>query len=320
MWYLTNQEFCRVRTSNYRYKTGGDNGEIYFRISSTNENWFDLIWNICVKYSPSIDYITIMKDPQVFGKQFDYIEIQGTPINKMSLNDFLTIEGNPILESKDSSLQESVSLIDKESKLVKTSSVIDVKNIIANSKDMLRILYFYDSGNFYISSKSFNFIHNDLARIIYKNGEAESIEHPEGIGYANEYYPNALYIISISKENNFVTQDTNGFEYNVITEDDYEYGYEYENHYIMFRDEGGEDYNSCPLFKDVEIIDYSLEENFKDNYKSNHSDLFLKLKAALSEVAEEEKKRKGKSKDSIKLDEEPLVESQVIKEPSFEHN
>lgn len=43
LWYLTNQEFCRVRTSNYRYKTGGDNGEIYFRISSENFNWFDLI-------------------------------------------------------------------------------------------------------------------------------------------------------------------------------------------------------------------------------------------------------------------------------------
>lgn len=41
--YLTNQEFCRVRTSNFKYAYGGDNGEIYFRISSTGFNWFDLI-------------------------------------------------------------------------------------------------------------------------------------------------------------------------------------------------------------------------------------------------------------------------------------
>ncbi|MBO7078964.1 MAG: hypothetical protein J6W64_04040 [Bacilli bacterium] len=35
---LTNQEFCRARTSNFKYKYGGDNGEIYFRISSKNFN------------------------------------------------------------------------------------------------------------------------------------------------------------------------------------------------------------------------------------------------------------------------------------------
>lgn len=40
---VTNQEFCRVRTSNFKYKYGGDNGEIYFRISSVGFNWFDAI-------------------------------------------------------------------------------------------------------------------------------------------------------------------------------------------------------------------------------------------------------------------------------------
>lgn len=100
LWYLTNQEFCRVRTSNYRYKIGGDNGEIYFRISSENFNWFDLIWNTCIKYSPSIDYITIMKDPQTFGKQFDYIEIKGSKINKFPIKDFIELEGEPLIENK----------------------------------------------------------------------------------------------------------------------------------------------------------------------------------------------------------------------------
>ena len=99
LWYLTNQEFCRVRTSNYRYKTGGDNGEIYFRISSENFNWFDLIWNVCVKYANSIDYITIMKDPQTFGKQFDYIKIGGEEMNKYPLKDFIELEGEPLVES-----------------------------------------------------------------------------------------------------------------------------------------------------------------------------------------------------------------------------
>ena len=106
LWYLTNQEFCRVRTSNYRYKTGGDNGEIYFRISSGNFNWFDLIWNTCVKYSPSIDYITIMKDPQVFGKQFDYIKIKGEPMNKYPLKNFIELEGEPIVESLEEDIEK----------------------------------------------------------------------------------------------------------------------------------------------------------------------------------------------------------------------
>ena len=107
-WYLTNQEFCRVRTSNYRYKTGEDNGEIYFRISSENFNWFDLIWNTCVKYSPSIDYITIMKDPQVFGKQFEYIKIRGKKINKYPLKEFIELEEEPLIESLLKEEQDSI--------------------------------------------------------------------------------------------------------------------------------------------------------------------------------------------------------------------
>lgn len=106
LWYLTNQEFCRVRTSNYRYKTGGDNSEIYFRISSENFNWFDLIWDVCVKYSPSIDYITIMKDPQTFGKQFDYIKIKGEPMNKYPLKNFIQLEGESIVESLEEDIEK----------------------------------------------------------------------------------------------------------------------------------------------------------------------------------------------------------------------
>lgn len=100
LWYLTNQEFCRVRTSNYRYKIGGDNGEIYFRISSENFNWFDLIWNTCVKFIHSIDYVTIMKDPQTFGKQFDYIIIRNNKINKFPIKEFIELEGEPLVENK----------------------------------------------------------------------------------------------------------------------------------------------------------------------------------------------------------------------------
>ena len=106
LWYLTNQEFCRVRTSNYRYKTGGDNGQIYFRISSEGFDWFELIWETCVKFINSIDYITIMKDPQTFGKQFDYIELKGEIMNKYPIKDFISIEGEPLIETMNEDIEK----------------------------------------------------------------------------------------------------------------------------------------------------------------------------------------------------------------------
>lgn len=97
---LTNNEFCRVRTSNYKIPYGGDNGQIYFRISSNNDfNWFDLIYNIVLQYD-NLDYVTIVKDPQAFKnvKDFDYYKVKGKEINQMKIEDFLTLAGNPILE------------------------------------------------------------------------------------------------------------------------------------------------------------------------------------------------------------------------------
>lgn len=98
---LTNNEFCRVRTSNYKIPYGGDNGQIYFRISSNNDfNWFDLIYNVLLQYD-NLDYVTVVKDAQAFKdiKDFDYYKINGQEINQMSVEDFLTLEGSPIIES-----------------------------------------------------------------------------------------------------------------------------------------------------------------------------------------------------------------------------
>lgn len=90
---LTNQEFCRVRTSNYKIKYGGDNGQIYFRISSNNFNWFDLIWNIVNKFAKDIKEVTVMKDKQSLGgNEFEYY------YDHLPIDEFLTLKGNPILE------------------------------------------------------------------------------------------------------------------------------------------------------------------------------------------------------------------------------
>ena len=206
LWYLTNQEFCRVRTSNYRYKIGGDNGEIYFRISSENFNWFDLIWNTCVKFIHSIDYITIMKDPQTFGKQFDYIKIKDLKINKFPIKDFIELEGEPLVENKHltethwgkgvdvGSLADKVfgdgldniNLNEKltESQVIKqpsfehnyhygrvwaTNSSSEIASVIMNSTIALRILY-DTKHKFYVYSDIDDYIHRDLLEIAWEYG------------------------------------------------------------------------------------------------------------------------------------------------------
>lgn len=103
---LTNNEFCRVRTSNYKVPYGGDNGQIYFRISSNNNfNWFDLIYDVVLQYE-NIDYITIVKDAQAFKdvKDFDYYKIENVEINQLPIEEFLTIQGNPIVENVDNNI------------------------------------------------------------------------------------------------------------------------------------------------------------------------------------------------------------------------
>ena len=167
-WYLTNQEFCRVRTSNYRYKTGGDNGEIYFRISSENFNWFELIWNVCVKFIHSIDYVTIMKDPQTFGKQFDYIKIKDLKINKLPIKDFIELDGEPLVESqviKQPSFEHNYHY----GRVWATNSSSEMAGAIMNSTIALRILY-DTKHKFYIYCAADDYIHRDLLEIAWEYG------------------------------------------------------------------------------------------------------------------------------------------------------
>lgn len=123
---LTNQEFCRVRTSNYKVKYGGDNGQIYFRISSTGFNWFDLIWNVVNKFSNVIEEVTVMKDKQTFGgKEFDYY------YDHIPTKDFLLLKGNPLVEEI-TDLTEKIEKHDKLNPLLFENNKLkdDVKEAI----------------------------------------------------------------------------------------------------------------------------------------------------------------------------------------------
>ena len=91
----TNQEFCRVRTSDLRY--GGYGRDIYFRISSLHFNWFDLIWSVVLE-DKRISDVTIVRDTQTFGGSYDPYKINGVKIEHMPREQFLTLSGNPIIE------------------------------------------------------------------------------------------------------------------------------------------------------------------------------------------------------------------------------
>lgn len=95
----TNQEFCRVRTSNII--SGGNLRSIYFRISSIDFNWFDLIWKFVLENKKYIDDITIVADK--YSKGIDYVyKHNGTLIDHLPIEEFINLSGRPIIECFDS--------------------------------------------------------------------------------------------------------------------------------------------------------------------------------------------------------------------------
>ena len=112
-----NQEFCRVRTSNMRF--GGTSGDVYFRISSTDFNWFDVIRKLVADNKDFVETVTITTDTQAKGGRPQTYEHNGTKVYQLPTDEFLTLSGNPIIEKdnickeleKGSSLMEAFSNI-----------------------------------------------------------------------------------------------------------------------------------------------------------------------------------------------------------------
>lgn len=92
-----NQEFLRARMSAPYWQ--GLGRDIYFRISSFDFNWFDLIWSMVHDNQSQLSSITISADPQA-GKVINHevYVINGKPVDHMAISDFLGLPGNPIVE------------------------------------------------------------------------------------------------------------------------------------------------------------------------------------------------------------------------------
>ena len=93
----TNQEFLRVRTSSLKF--GGTSNSIYFRVSSTDFNWFNIIWEFVYNNRNFIDKVTICTDAQSRGGSIQFYKHNGNVINEMPTQEFITLSGNPVIES-----------------------------------------------------------------------------------------------------------------------------------------------------------------------------------------------------------------------------
>lgn len=93
-----NQEFCKVRLSDKYRQVHYPKADVYFRITSINLDWYDILWKFIFDNKSYIDTVTIETDAEAKGNEKLY-SYQGTKIDHMNINDFLTIEHAPIIES-----------------------------------------------------------------------------------------------------------------------------------------------------------------------------------------------------------------------------
>lgn len=95
----TNQEFCRMRTSDLFSMNSGSH-DVYFRIGSVDFNWFELIWQVVYENKNWITSVTISPDYNSKGKDKVYNH-NGVLIQHLPTDDFLTLSGKPVFEGID---------------------------------------------------------------------------------------------------------------------------------------------------------------------------------------------------------------------------
>lgn len=243
---LLNNEFCRVRTSNMKYKYGGDNGEIYFRISSTGFNWFDLIWKVVLDNKDYITNVTILKDQQTFGKQFDYYEHKGKKLKHIPIADFLTLSGNPIIE-KLVHVPESKYTYGYDAQVFKsTSEAVNYLKTLHGPRSAVRILM-NESEPIYVMADVYEVVHANLADYV-----------EEYLGDDSREYEKIVF--SPVEDTRFDELDA--------TSDYYEYMYEWYDYIIFSRD----DISNSELVKSLgepnhikQIYQDDLEESLSEN-------------------------------------------------------
>lgn len=102
----TNQEFLRARLGG-QYVRDSLNDTLYFRVSSVEFNWFNIIYQVAVDNRFQSSKVTISVDNQsgkeppsssVYKDLDWYYVLSGEIIREFPIDEFLTLKGNPIVE------------------------------------------------------------------------------------------------------------------------------------------------------------------------------------------------------------------------------
>lgn len=101
--FMTNQEFLRFRMGSM-YTYSGNRGDIYFRVSSIDFDWFPLIEKFVIDNKSYIETVTISYDEQSGrigrgGNKF-YI-LDGKKMLGISVDEFISLGGRPVVEGKE---------------------------------------------------------------------------------------------------------------------------------------------------------------------------------------------------------------------------
>lgn len=92
----TNQEFLRFRTQTPFY--GGNQVEVFFKVSSVGFDWGKIIENIIYSHAPQIKDIIIATDTWALPQSKTY-EAGGSPLIQITPSEFMELNRTPVIES-----------------------------------------------------------------------------------------------------------------------------------------------------------------------------------------------------------------------------
>lgn len=118
-----NQEFLRARYGG-KYDTASGNGDMYFRVSSTGFDWFNIIYEFVYKNKNHISTVTIVKDEESTGYKDYYYSHGGVVYDHLNIDEFITQSGNPHVESVMNDLEKMLS----DGSSLTSTSLLENKN------------------------------------------------------------------------------------------------------------------------------------------------------------------------------------------------
>lgn len=139
-----NEEFLRARAGG-EVNSDASIGELYFRISSTGYNWFDIIWNFVYNRKGSVETVTIKRDEESTGDS-TYYRHGDKVFDRMPVEEFIMLKGNPVVESLNEDYHNKFLDIWKDGYFYTEEEYMEACNALRNeyNSDEDMLLAFFD--------------------------------------------------------------------------------------------------------------------------------------------------------------------------------